>query len=122
MPWAVGREVEQDEAARGTAQHGLDLVILVGVGVVPGDIDGATRMPLEEGLQQLGGLAAALVPACDDDALARAPVDRAEAIAPGWLGRRGDHHLPPLGAPERPECWEPADIELVGVVEDLTLA
>ena len=119
QPRAVGRQAKQHEAAGGAAQHGLDLVVLVGAGVVPGDVDGPPGMPGQKLLQELSHLAPALVPARDDDGLAAVPVDRAQAVAPGRLSGGGDHHLPPDGAPHRPDRRVPADVELVGVVEDL---
>src|SRR3712207_7026944 len=48
QPRAVGRQVQEDEPARGAAQYGLDLLVLVGAGVVPGDVDGAAGMRSEE--------------------------------------------------------------------------
>src|SRR5918993_2728933 len=119
QPRAVGRQVEEDEPARGAAQHGLDLLVLVGAGVVPGDVDGPTGVPGQELLQKLGHLAPPLAPARDDDSLAAVPVDRAQAVAPGWLRGGGDHHLPPDEAPHGPDRRVPADVELVGVVEGL---
>ena len=121
QPGAVGGKIGQDEAACGAAQHGLDFVIFVGAGVVPGDGDGAMRMPLQKDLQQLGGLTASLVAARDDERLARRPLDGAEAVAGRWLSGRWHHDLPALGCPERPQGRKPADVELVGVGESIAL-
>src|SRR5215210_7494040 len=46
-------------------------------------------------------------------------VDRADAVSPGGLGGRRDHHLPALRAPYGLQSRHPAQAELVRVVETI---
>src|SRR4051812_7417169 len=78
-------------------------------------------MPIDsqEGLQQFGDLAPALVAAGDDDGLAGGPVDRTQTVPARGLGRRGDHPLLADWTPHGPQGRMPTDVEFVGIVEDL---
>src|ERR671912_2716450 len=73
-PGAVGWQGEQDEPPGRAAQHSLDFLILVRVGIVPGDGDCLAAMLGEERLKEFGDLASALVPPGDDHRLTRVPV------------------------------------------------
>src|SRR5215217_1697526 len=112
--------MQQDQSACRSAQDHLDLVVLMGVGVVPGYIHGARRMLLQQRLQQFGDLTPALTPTDEDHRLAGMVVDRSDAVALFGLGWRLDHHLLALRSPHRLEGGHPAQVELVGVVEDLS--
>jgi hypothetical protein len=119
-PGTVGGQVEQDQPTRSPSQDSLDLVVLMGAGVIPGDIDRASRMSVKQSLQQLSHLAASFASSDQHEGFSRMVVDCTKTIAfPGLSGRR-DHHLLALPAPHRSERWQPADVELVGVVEHLT--
>ena len=76
-------------------------------------------MFLEQRFEQLSDLGAALASTDEDDRLAGVVVHRAYAVALSGLGWRWDHHLPPFRAPHRLEGGHPAQVELVGVVEDI---
>nr|WP_244936461.1 hypothetical protein [Methylobacterium currus] len=118
QPRAVGREVKQDEAPGRAAQHRLDLIVLVRAGIIPGDVDGLGRVLFQERFEEFSDLASPLMRAGEDHRLAALPINRPEPIAPRRLHRGRDHHLLPLGTPHRPQGRIPADVELVGVVED----
>jgi len=76
------------------------------------------RMSIKQGLQQFGHLAAAFVAPGDHYCLTRIPIDCAEPIVARGLHRRCNHHLLAFGTPHGTQGRQPADIELVGVVED----
>src|ERR687898_727859 len=81
QPRAVGRQVQEDQPARGAAQHGLDLLVLVRARVVPGDVDGLAGVLHEQRPEQLGHPLAPLARPRRHDGLAGVPVDRAQAVA-----------------------------------------
>ena len=117
-PGAVGRQVQQDEPTSGATQHRLDLVVFMGLGIVPGDVDRLMSMLGEQRRQELGDLTPPLVRPGHDHGLTRVPVDGAQPIAPRRLHGCGDHHPLAFGAPQRPQGRVPADVELISVVED----
>jgi hypothetical protein len=63
---AVGGQVEHHQAASRSAQHRLDLLVLVGVGVVPSYVEGARRMLLQKRFEQFGHLRPALASTGED--------------------------------------------------------
>src|SRR6476660_3173359 len=78
QPWAVGRKVQQNEAASRAAQHSLDLVVLVRACIVPGDIHGLSRVLGQNRFKEFGNLASPLVVAGEDRRLTAMPVDGPE--------------------------------------------
>jgi hypothetical protein len=60
-----------------------------------------------------------LVRAGDDNRLTRDPFDGSQAVTAGPLGRGWIHHLLPDRPPHRAQGGIPADVEFVGVSEDL---
>jgi hypothetical protein len=120
QPWAVGREIQQDELAGSPAQHGLDLLILVGAGIVPGHVNGLVRVLGQQGLQEFRDFAPTFTAAGDDHGLAGVPVDHPQTIPARGLGRRRDYDLLADRAPQGAQGRMPADVEFVGIVEDLT--
>lgn len=91
-PRAVGRQVEEHETARGAAHHRLDLFVLMGSRVVPGNVDALARVLRQQRLEELGDLPPALSATYEHDGLAGAPVRGTQAVASRRLRRRGDHH------------------------------
>jgi hypothetical protein len=118
-PWTVGRQIEQDQTASSRSDHGLDLVVLMRSGVVPGDIDDACRVLVEQGLQQLGDLRSAFTAAEQDSGCSGMIVDGANAVVLLELTRGGDHDLLTFGTPHGLQSREPGEIELIGIVEDI---
>jgi hypothetical protein len=114
--------MQQDQTTGRPAQDRFDFVPFMCAGVVPRDIDSFLRMPIEQGLQQLGNLTTPFVTPGDHHGLAGVPVDRTKSAAANGLPRRWNHDLPSLGTPHRTQCRQPTDIELVCVVEDLPWA
>ncbi len=47
-PGTVGRQVKQHQPTRRSTQNRLDLIIFVGIGVVPGYIDSSCRVLLQQ--------------------------------------------------------------------------
>jgi hypothetical protein len=73
----------------------LDLVVLVGVGVVPGHVDGARRVLLKQRSQQFGCISRPRL-RLRMRTTAGVAVERPDAVALGGLGgRRRDHHQSP---------------------------
>lgn len=118
-PWTVGRQIEQDQTASSRSDHGLDLVVLMRSGVVPGDIDDAGGVLVEQGLQQLGDLRPALTSPEQDRGCAGMIVDGADAVVLLGLAGGGDHDLLTLGAPHGVQRRDPGEVELIGIVEDI---
>ena len=116
-PGTVGRQVKQHQPTRRSTQNRFDLIVFVGIGVVPGHVDDARRMLLQQRFEQLGDLGATLTPADQDDRLASMVVHRPDAVALFGLGGRRDYHLLALRTPHGLEGGHPAQVELVGVVE-----
>src|SRR3712207_1420030 len=80
-------------------------------------------MLFQKRLQQFGDLTPALMPTDEDHRLAGLVVDRSDAVALFGLSGRLDHHLLALWAPHGLDGLEgghPAQVELVGVVEDFS--
>ena len=70
QPGTVGRQVEQHQSTSRPAQERLYLVVLVGIGVVPGGhLDSSHRMLFQQRLQQFGDLCSALGPTDQDHPL-----------------------------------------------------
>jgi hypothetical protein len=87
--------------ARGGANDGLDFIIEMRVGVIPGDIDGAGRMPFDYGLQQLGHFPAPLAAAEEHYGFTRVVVNGPQTIALVRLPWGENHDLLPSWAPHR---------------------
>ena len=87
QPRTVGRQVEQDQAPGRPSYDPFDFIILMGVGIVPGDVDGSRRMLVHQRLQQFGNLSSPLVALHQDDRFSRMIIDRADPVMPGGLSR-----------------------------------
>jgi len=81
QPRAVGRQVEQPQPPSCGADDGLDVIIEMGVGIIPGDVDGAGRMAVDQSLQQLGHFPAPCAAAEQHDGFARRVIAGAQTIA-----------------------------------------
>src|SRR5260221_13214240 len=55
-PWAVSRQVEQDDPTCGCPYGGFCLIIFMHTGIVPGHIDRSRRILLDQGFKQLSNL------------------------------------------------------------------
>ena len=119
QPGAVGRQVEQHEPARRSPNHRLNVIVFMGVSIIPGHVDRPGRVVVQQGLEQFGDFAPPLVPPEEHHGFAGMVVDRANAVVFGRLGRGGDHHLLAFRTPQRFERRQPTDIEFVRVVEDI---
>ena len=97
----------------------FDLIVFMGVGIVPGHIDGSGGMVVHQGLQQFGDFAASLVASEEDDRLSGMVIDRANPVVFRRLPRSENAYLLAFGAPERFERRQPRDVELVRVVEGI---
>jgi hypothetical protein len=117
QPRAIGRQIQQHQPPRRGADDSFDLIIEMGIGVIPGHIDGTSGVFVDYGLQQFGDLPATFAAPEQDDRFARVVIDGTQAIPFCGLTRRGDHDLLPLRAPHRPQCGHPTDVEFVGIVE-----
>lgn len=118
-PGTVGGQIQQHQASSGPAHDGFDLIVFMRIGVIPGHIEGARRMLVDQRLQQFGDFSAALAPPKQDDRLAGMVIDSAQAITPIRLPGCRDHHLLAFRAPESTQGGQPTDIELVRVVEHI---
>ena len=50
QPRAIRRSVQQHQPPGRGTQHGFDFIIEMGIGVIPGPIDRASRMLVDQGL------------------------------------------------------------------------
>jgi len=112
-PGAVGRQVEQHQASGSPSHHLLHFLILMGIDVVPSDVNGSCRVPLQQRREQLGDLLASFMELEVDDRFSRVRVHRANPILLVRLGGRGDLHLLTFRAPHGAQRGEPAQIELI---------
>jgi hypothetical protein len=107
QPGAVGWQVEQHQSTSRSTQDRLDLVVLMGVGVVPGHVDSACRMLLQQCFQQLGDLTPAFAATNENNRLPGMVVDRSDAVALFGLSGRLDHYLLAHRAPHSLEGGHP---------------
>jgi hypothetical protein len=113
QPRAIGRHIQQHQPPRRGADHGLDGIIEMGIGVVPGHIDGAGGVVVDSNRQSFGDLAATCAAPAPYDRLARIVIDGAQAVPLRGLTRRGDHDLWPSRTPHRPQCGQPTHVTCV---------
>jgi hypothetical protein len=119
LPGAVGRQVEQNQPTRRPTHHRLDLVVLVGVGIIPSHLDTTRRMLLQQCFEQLGSLPPALAATEQDHRLAGVVVDRPDAVSlgVGWVGVSIITCSGPWGSTSPAASASSSQVELVGVVE-----
>ena len=101
--------------------HGrpLDLIVFMGVGIVPGHIDGSGGMVIDQRLQQVSNFTPPLMPSEEDDRLPGVVIDRANPVVFRRLTGGENAYLLAFGTPERFERRQPRDVELVRVVEGI---
>jgi hypothetical protein len=118
-PRAVGRQRQQDQPpGRGTDDR-FALIISRGIRLIPGHIDGARGMLVDQGLHQFGDLPAPFAAAEEHDGVAGVVVDGAQALPLVWLPWGGDHAWLAPRAPQGTQGGQPADVDFVGIVEHL---
>jgi len=120
QPWAVRGQVQQDQTSRGCAHDRFDLRIGMRIRVIPGDIDGAGRMLVDQGLQPFGDLPATFAASEQDYGVARMVVDGAQAIPLVGLPSSGNQDLLTPRAPHGAQGGQPTDTEFVSVVKHIT--
>jgi hypothetical protein len=119
-PGAVGRHVESHQPPGRGADHGFACMIIMGVRVIPGHLDGACGVLVDQGLRPCGDLAAPCAAAEQPHGFARLVVDGAQTLPLGRLPWGGKHDLLALWAPQRAQRGHPPEMAVVGVVKDLT--
>jgi hypothetical protein len=92
----------------------------MGVGLIPGDIDGAGGMFVDQGLQPFGDLPATFAVPEQHPGFARMVVDGAQAIPFIRLTGRGHHDVLTPRAPHGAQGRQPTDIECVSSVKHRT--
>jgi hypothetical protein len=118
-PRAIGWQVQQNQPTSCTPNDCFDLIILMRVGVVPGDVDVSGRVLVHQSLQQFGHFATALSAPKQNDGFTRVIIHGTQPVASVGLTRGGDHHLLAFGAPQRSQGWQPTDVKFIGVVKDI---
>jgi hypothetical protein len=116
-PGAVGGQVQPHQTPRSGAYDRFDCIIVGRTGIVPGEIDGAGRMFVDQALQPFSDFPPTLAASEPHDRFARLVVDRPQSRVLAWLTRRGNHHLLALQAPHGAQGGHPAEIECVGIVK-----
>jgi len=116
-PGTISRQVKQNEPASRGAQYRFHLIILMGTGIIHRDKDGASRMLVNQSLQQLSDFLATLATPKQHHGFTSMIVHGPQTIAFVRLTRRGDHHLLTLGAPHGTQGRQPTDIEFVQIIE-----
>jgi hypothetical protein len=92
-PRAVGGQIQQDQPpSRGTGDR-FDLIISLGIRMIPRHKDGAHGMRVDQGLPPFGDLLATCAAAAEHYGFAGMVVDGAQAILRVWLPRGGDHDV-----------------------------
>jgi len=118
-PGTIGRQVEQNQPSSRCTPHCFNLVIFMGIGIIPSHIDSSRWMLIDQGLKEFGNLSAAFATTKQDQTFAGMVVDGAYPIVFRGLSRCADHDLLAHWTPHRPQGRQPAHIELVGVVEHI---
>lgn len=119
-PRTVSRQVEQHQPSRRATHHGFDFIVFMSVGVVPGDVDGASGVLVNQGLQQFGDFATAFSFLEQHHRVTSVVINGPQTIV--LLGHAGgrDHNLLAHRAPQGAQGWQPTQVEFVGVVEGVT--
>src|SRR5713101_79181 len=120
-PRAIGRQVQQDQPASCTPNHSFNLIIFMGVGIVPGDVDCSGRVLVHQSLQQFGHFTTALSSLEQNDGFTRVIIHGTQPVSTVRLTWGGDHHLFTFGAPQCPQGRQPTDIEFIGIIEYVAL-
>lgn len=97
----VGGHIPQDQPARRGADHRLDCIIGRGISVIPGPIDRARGLLIDQRLQQLGDLLAPFAAAEQPPGFARVVVDGAQTLPRVRLPWGRKHDLLPPRTPQR---------------------
>ena len=112
-PGAVDRQVEPHQPPCRGADDGLDVLIEMGVGMIPGDIDGAGRMAVDPRTQKLGHLPAPPAAAAQYHGFARLGVDGAQPIPLLRLAWGENRDVLTPRAPHGAQGGQPADMACV---------
>jgi hypothetical protein len=91
----------------------------MGGGVIPGNLNGADRMPVDHGLQHFGDLPATFAPSAQHHGCTRMIIDGTQPIPLIRLAWRGNHDVLTPKTPHRAQGRQPAHIECVRIVERL---
>jgi hypothetical protein len=120
QPGAVGGPIEPPEPPRCGSYDRPHRIITLGVGVIPGDLDGPGRMPIDHGLPPFGDFPATFAAAEEPHGCTRMIVDGAQAIPLVRLPWGGKHELLAPRAPPRAPGGPPADVQFVRIVKPST--
>jgi hypothetical protein len=118
-PRAIGGPGQQHQPPRRSTDDRFDLILTMGAGILPGAIDGAGGMFVDQGLPQLGDLTTTFAAPEQHNGFTRIVVDSAQAIPFIRLTGGGHHHVLALRAPHGAEGWQPTHVTFVGVIKDL---
>jgi hypothetical protein len=118
-PGAIGRQGEQEQPSCSPTDHRFNFRIFRGVRMVPGDIDGFSRMRVQNRLQPFSDLTPPLRLTEKDPRFPRMIIDGPSAIALLRLARGWEHPLLPQPTPQRWSGWQPTDLEFVRLVKHL---
>jgi hypothetical protein len=119
-PGTVGWQVQKDQSSFGGLYHSFHLIVLMRIGIIPGDIDRSGGMLLHESFKEMGHLLATLVLLELHHRFARVIIHGSNAIIGLLLTWRLDHHLLAFGTPHGPQRGQPTQIELIGIVKHLS--
>ena len=120
QPGAIGGQIQQHQPSSCGANDGFNLIIRMGIGMIPRHIDGARGMPVDQGLQQFGDLLAPLAAAEQHDGFDCMIVDGAQPIALVRLPWGRNHDLLTSRTPQGAQGGQPTEIEFVSIVKHLT--
>src|SRR5262249_49591237 len=101
QPGAVGRQVQHDKPAGRRAHARFDLLIGMGIGVIPSDRAGAGGVAVDPGLQPVGDRASTLPTSAQHHGVARLLGDGTQAIPLVRLPWGRTHDWLPPRAPQR---------------------
>jgi hypothetical protein len=116
-PEAVGRQVQQHQTPHRGVDNHFNVTVNVGAGIVLGDVNGASRVPGDQSLQQFGHFPPAFVSSEQHHHFSGIVVDCAQPVALARLARRGNHDLLALRAPDGAQGRHPAEIESIGIAK-----
>src|SRR3954447_23313270 len=74
-PGTISRQIEQDQPSGGAADNSFNLIVFMGTGVIPSDINCFQWMLIQDRLEQFCHFTAALVLAEDDQCFACVIID-----------------------------------------------
>ena len=95
-------------------------IVFMGGGIVPGYRDRAAWVVLHQGGKHLCELLAALLPLELHERLSGVVIHGTDAVLLIRLSGGEDQHLLAFGAPHRVQRGEPAQVELIGILEGVS--